>query len=127
MPKLSHTRELRGVASSEQASEEKMRHHGMGETPNCPDFNFQFSDSGRIYHQAIVDESTCNNPAYVNRIGLNIARQFKDPNARITCCSTDGCNWRWDTAVSNQAIGQSLTAASSNTVYYGYIGRLAHN
>ena len=71
-----------------------------------------------------MDESTCNNPAYVNRIGLNIARQFKDPNARITCCSTDGCNWRWDTAVSNQAIGQSLTAASSDTVYYGYIGRL---
>ena len=25
------------------------------------------SDSGRVYHQAIVDESTCNNPAYIRR------------------------------------------------------------
>merc|ERR1711976_536091 len=78
------------------------------------------ADSGRIYHQAVVDKNTCENQAYISRIALNIARQFKDPNAKITCCTSDGCNWSWSTANNNQALG-SITTTSDVTLSSVYI------
>ena len=79
------------------------------------------AESGKIYHQAVVDQPTCNNQNYINTIGRNIARQFRDPNAQIKCCSSDGCNWSWSTAANNQAFGEAL-ATSGDTVLYSYIG-----
>ena len=56
------------------------------------------------------------------RIALNIARQHRDPNARILCCSSDGCNWSWDTAASNQAIGALTSGEAGESVATTYIG-----
>ena len=56
------------------------------------------------------------------RIALNIARQHRDPNAQILCCSSDGCNWSWDTATSNQAIGALTSSEGGESVASTYIG-----
>ena len=79
------------------------------------------AESGKIYHQAVLDQPTCNDQNFVNTIGRNIARQFRDPNAQIKCCSTDGCNWSWATAANNQALGESSTA-SDDSVLLSYVG-----
>ena len=55
-------------------------------------------------------------------IALKIARQHRDPNAQIQCCSSDGCNWSWETAASNQAIGALTSSDSTESVATTYIG-----
>ena len=42
------------------------------------------SDSGKIYHQALVDQNTCNDPNYIARIAFNVAKIFRDPGSKIT-------------------------------------------
>ena len=59
---------------------------------------------------------------FLFRISLNIARQHRDPNAQILCCSSDGCNWSWDTAANNQAIGALSSSDTTESVASTYIG-----
>ena len=42
------------------------------------------SGSGKIYHQALVDQNTCNDPNYIARIAFNVAKNFRDPGSKIT-------------------------------------------
>ena len=42
------------------------------------------SDSGKIYHQALVDQNTCNDPNYIARIAFNVAKIFRDPGSKLT-------------------------------------------
>lgn len=76
-------------------------------------------ESGRIYHQAIIPERLCSNSGYITRVSLNIARQYKDPNSQIKCCSTSGCNFSWSSS------GDSDDLVSSNTVLFSVIGGIA--
>ena len=45
---------------------------------------FLLSDSGKIYHQALVDQNTCNDPNYIARIAFNVAKIFRDPGSKLT-------------------------------------------
>ena len=49
------------------------------------------SGSGKIYHQALVDQNTCNDPNYIARIAFNVAKNFRDPGSKITVRWW----WRW--------------------------------
>ena len=37
-----------------------------------------------------MDQNTCNDPNYIARIGLNVARIFRDPGSKITVRSSGG-------------------------------------
>ena len=58
------------------------------------------------------------------RLSQQIARKFRDPNAQIQCCDTDGCNWTWSTAVNNQAAGSSSSDLTIASVDYAYVGKV---
>ena len=46
--------------------------------------SFFLVDSGKIYHQALVDQNTCNDPNYIARIAFNVAKIFRDPGSKLT-------------------------------------------
>ena len=40
----------------------------------------------------------------------------------MQCCDTDGCNWSWETASNNQAIGALTSGGTTDSVAVTYIG-----
>ena len=58
----------------------------------------------------------------IPRLALNIAKKYQDPNAKIQCCSTDGCNWSWNSATNNQALGAITSSTETDEVFLGYLG-----
>ena len=101
-------------------------------------------ESGRIYHQGSLSGSLCNKTSYIENIGRNIVRKYKDPHSQIKvvnynivvmciiicqCCNISGCNWDWSSATANIGIINSSESPESpgndsNTVIFGLIGDL---
>ena len=40
-------------------------------------------ESGRIYHQGSLSGSLCNKTSYIENIGRNIVRKYKDPHSQL--------------------------------------------
>ena len=67
------------------------------------------SGSGKIYHQALVDQNTCNDPNYIARIAFNVAKNFRDPGSKITVRSGGGGGGGDDICLPSAALRTAVT------------------
>jgi len=78
--------------------------------------------SGRIYHQSNLNFNQCIDPRYRLSIAQRIAQTFRDPDSKVICCSTSGCNWNEIFANSNTSPDQSSNLGTSDVVVSAVTG-----